>query len=155
MNILVAYATRHGSTVGIAERIAATLTEAGLPAEARPVGEIDSVDQYDAVIIGGAAYMYHWLKDATSFAKHHRKELRERPVWLFSSGPLGTDLVDKEGRRRPQDQPAQGVRRADRPPADARRAGLLRRLGPGRTTDRFDRTDDAAPAQSQGRHAGG
>lgn len=98
MNILVAYATRHGSTAGIAERIAATLTAAGLPAEARPVGEVDGVDQYDAVIIGAAAYMYHWLKDATSFARHHRKELRERPVWLFSSGPLGTDLVDKEGR---------------------------------------------------------
>ena len=53
---------------------------------------------YDAFVIGSAAYMFHWLKEATSFAKRHRAMLAERPVWLFSSGPLGTDLVDKEGR---------------------------------------------------------
>jgi menaquinone-dependent protoporphyrinogen oxidase len=98
MNILVAYATRHGSTAGIAERIAATLCAQDLPAEARPVGEVTDLEPYDAVIIGGAAYMFHWLKDATTFAKRHREELRRRPVWLFSSGPLGTDLVDAEGR---------------------------------------------------------
>jgi menaquinone-dependent protoporphyrinogen oxidase len=98
MNILVAYATKHGSTAGIAERIAATLCSEGLSATARPVGEVAEVDGYDAVIIGGAAYMFHWLRDATSFAKRHREALRRRPVWLFSSGPLGTERVDGEGR---------------------------------------------------------
>lgn len=98
MNVLVAYATRHGSTAGIAERVAATLQAAEVPAEARPVSEVRDLSSYDAVVLGGAAYMYHWLKDATGFAKRHQKELRERPVWLFSSGPLGTDQVDAEGR---------------------------------------------------------
>lgn len=98
MNILVAYATRHGATAGIAERIAATLRAVDLPAEARPVDEVDDITPYDAVLIGGAAYMFHWLKDATTFARRHREELREKPVWLFSSGPLGTDLVDEQGR---------------------------------------------------------
>ena len=46
---------------------------------------------------GGAAYMFHWLKDASTFARRHREELLRRPVWIFSSGPLGTDLVDEEG----------------------------------------------------------
>lgn len=98
MNVLVAYATRHGATAGIAERIAATLQAEGHTAEARPVAEVRDLGPYDAVVLGGAAYMFHWLKEATAFAKRHRAELVERPVWLFSSGPLGTDLVDKSGR---------------------------------------------------------
>ena len=42
--------------------------------------------------------MFHWLKPAVTFSRRHRKELAARPVWLFSSGPLGTDLVDKDGK---------------------------------------------------------
>ncbi len=98
MRVLVAYATRHGATAGIAGRVAAALTAAGLPAEARPVEDVTDVEPYDAVVLGGAAYMFHWLKPAVTFARRHRKELAARPVWLFSSGPLGTDLVDKDGR---------------------------------------------------------
>jgi menaquinone-dependent protoporphyrinogen oxidase len=97
MNVLVAYATRHGSTGGIAERIAAGLREASLPAEARSVDEVRDIAPYDAFVIGGAAYMFHWLDGATRFVKKHRAVLAERPVWLFSSGPIGPDLVDKDG----------------------------------------------------------
>jgi len=39
-----------------------------------------------------------WLKDATAFVRRNRAVLADRPVWVFSSGPLGTDLVDKNGR---------------------------------------------------------
>ena len=98
MTVLVAYASRHGATVGIAERIADGLSAAGVPAEARPVKDVRDIAPYDAFVIGSAAYMFHWLKEATAFAKRHRAVLAERPVWLFSSGPLGTDLVDAEGR---------------------------------------------------------
>ncbi|MCP3860730.1 MAG: flavodoxin, partial [Phycisphaeraceae bacterium] len=62
------------------------------------VKDIGDVSAYEAFVIGSAAYMFHWLKEATSFVKRHRAVLAERPVWLFSSGPLGTDLVDEEGR---------------------------------------------------------
>ena len=61
MRVLVAYATRHGATAGIAERVAAALTAAGLSAEARPVEDVRDVEPYDAVVLGGAAYMFHWL----------------------------------------------------------------------------------------------
>lgn len=98
MKVLVGYASRHGATAGIADRIAAALREAGLSAEARPIAEVKEVHEYDAFVIGAAAYMFHWLKDATRFVKRHHRVLAERPVWLFSSGPLGPDLVDKEGR---------------------------------------------------------
>jgi menaquinone-dependent protoporphyrinogen oxidase len=97
MKVLVAYATRHGATAGIAERIAETLGEEGTTADALPVEEVSELDEYDAVVLGGAAYMFHWLKDASKFAKRHQAALRQRPVWLFSSGPLGTEQVDGEG----------------------------------------------------------
>ena len=98
MKVLVAYATRHGATAGIAKRIAAALTAAGLSAEARPVEDVKEIGSFDAVVLGGAAYMLHWLKPAVTFSRRYRKELAARPVWLFSSGPLGTDLVGKDGK---------------------------------------------------------
>ena len=98
MTVLVAYASRHGATAGIAERIAEGLQAAGHTVDVRPIEDVRDVTGYDAFVIGGAAYMFHWLKDATAFAKRHRAVLAEHPVWLFSSGPLGTDLVDEEGR---------------------------------------------------------
>ena len=98
MRVLVCHASRHGSTVGIASRIADRLRQTGLEVECRPVAEVNDVDRYDAFVVGGAAYMFHWLKPATAFVKRHRRVLAQRPVWLFSSGPLGTDLVDEQGR---------------------------------------------------------
>jgi flavodoxin len=97
MEVLVVHASRHGSTAGIAERIAAGLQAAGLSAEAVAVSQVGDVARYDAFVIGSAAYLFHWLKDATRFVKRHRAVLETRPVWLFSSGPLGTDRTDDQG----------------------------------------------------------
>jgi menaquinone-dependent protoporphyrinogen oxidase len=98
MHVLVTYATRHGATRGIAERIAERLCADGLDAELYPAAKVLDPDRFDAFVVGGAAYMFHWLGDATSFVERHRRLLGERPTWLFSSGPVGADLVDKEGR---------------------------------------------------------
>lgn len=98
MSVLVAYASRHGSTRGIAERVAARLRSAGLDTEVLAVGDVRRAEAYDAFVIGGAAYMFHWLKDATSFVRRHAALLASRSVWLFSSGPIGPDEPDAEGR---------------------------------------------------------
>jgi menaquinone-dependent protoporphyrinogen oxidase len=98
MKILVAYASRHGATQGIAERIAETLIASGHPAEARPVKDAADPAGYDAFILGSAVYIFHWLKEFTRFVHRHESLLASRPLWLFSSGPLGTDKVDKQGR---------------------------------------------------------
>jgi menaquinone-dependent protoporphyrinogen oxidase len=98
MRVLVAYATRHGATAGIAERIAERLRAGGLDVTLEQAKAVKDVTGYDAFVIGGAAYMNHWLGDATSLVRRHARTLRERPVWLFSSGPIGTDLVDAKGR---------------------------------------------------------
>ena len=98
MQILVAYASRHGSTQGIAARIAERLRADGLDAVLLPAAEVTDPSRYDAFVIGGAAYMFHWLKDATSFVRKNGTLLAARPTWLFSSGPIGTNTVDEEGR---------------------------------------------------------
>jgi len=98
MRVLVAYASRHGATTGIAERIAETLRAAGLDAEARPAASVRSLAGYDAFVIGSAAYMFHWLKDASAFVRRNRATLAGKPVWLFSSGPVGSEPTDAQGR---------------------------------------------------------
>lgn len=96
MTVLVTYATKHGSTRGIAEAIATTLVDRGIPTEALAVDAVADVGLYDAVVLGSAVYMGRWLKEATEFARRHREQLTARPLWLFSSGPLGTEIVDAE-----------------------------------------------------------
>jgi menaquinone-dependent protoporphyrinogen oxidase len=98
MNVLVAYATKHGSTIGIAERIGSTLSAEGLDVTVQSVAESGPLAGYDAFVIGSAAYMGGWLGEATTFVRRNRSMLAERPVWLFSSGPVGADKVDKNGR---------------------------------------------------------
>jgi menaquinone-dependent protoporphyrinogen oxidase len=97
MKVLVAYATRHGATQGIAERIADTLRAAGLDVDIRPAASVKSVAGYDAFVIGSAAYMFHWLKEAVDLVRRNRAILAGKPIWLFSSGPLGTEPLNEKG----------------------------------------------------------
>jgi len=94
--VLVAYASKHGSTREIAEAIGETLGEAGLAVEVQPAAEVRDLSEYGAVVLGSALYSAHWQRDANRFVRRHLEALRERPVWLFSSGPLdhSADLAD-------------------------------------------------------------
>lgn len=98
MRILVAYASQHGATRGIAERIADQLRLAGHVADARPAVEAGDLTEYDAFVIGAAAYIGRWLKDASELVRANVGLLATRPTWLFSSGPLGTQPTDAQGR---------------------------------------------------------
>jgi menaquinone-dependent protoporphyrinogen oxidase len=98
MKVLVAYATRHGATRGIAARIGEVLSREGLEATVKPVEQAGSIDGFDGVVIGGAAYMGHWMKEATEFARKHRAPLARRPVWMFSSGPTGSEPSEEKRR---------------------------------------------------------
>src|SRR5687768_14742059 len=98
MTTLVSYASRHGATRGIAERIASTLASSGVDVVLKPVGEVGAIDAYDAFVIGSAAYMGGWLGEATTFVRRNVEPLSTRPVWLFSSGPVGPERVDLKGR---------------------------------------------------------
>jgi menaquinone-dependent protoporphyrinogen oxidase len=97
MSILVAYATKHGATEEIAERIAQSLRAAGRQADARGVQEAGDLGDYEGFVIGSAAYSTHWLRDASAFVRSNRDLLAQRPVWLFSSGPLGAEASHAKG----------------------------------------------------------
>lgn len=98
MKILVAYASRHGATKGIAERIARSLERAEIGVTLEPVDRAEGLDQFDGFVIGSAAYMGGWLDEATTFVRSHRELLASHPVWLFSSGPIGCEPLDSQGR---------------------------------------------------------
>lgn len=96
MRILIAAASRHGATRTIAQWISQSLNDAltrsGITAviDVRDVDDVDSVAEYDAAIIGSAVYMGRWLKGARNLVTREQVELETRPVWLFSSGPIGS-----------------------------------------------------------------
>jgi len=98
MRVLIAYASRYGSTQGIAERIAAALRRNGIEATVASARQAGDPVGYDAAVIGSAIYMFHWMKQATKFVRRNSKALATRPVWLFSIGPLGNKAQDAQGR---------------------------------------------------------
>lgn len=87
-SILVAYATRSGSTQEVAEAIAATLRERGLEVDIQPLREVQALDLYQAVVLGAPLYMFHWHKDALHFLTRYREALVQRPTAIFALGPL-------------------------------------------------------------------
>ncbi|WP_406490040.1 flavodoxin domain-containing protein [Streptomyces phaeochromogenes] len=104
--VLVAYGTTNGSTARIAEAVADVLRKEGLTVEALPARSVDSVEAYDAVVVGGGLYAGRWHRDARRFVRRHRRALTGRPLWFFSSGPLDATASERDI------PPVPGVRRA-------------------------------------------
>ena len=114
--VLVAHASRMGSTKEIAEAIGEELRARGLDVDVVPCVSDPKPDGYDAVIIGSAIYTRRWYQPGRAYLKQHAPVLAERPTWLFQSGPCGpgaeTEQVDppksvakqmrKHGLTRPQ-----------------------------------------------------
>jgi menaquinone-dependent protoporphyrinogen oxidase len=89
MKVLVTASSKHGSTAEIAREIATILAKDGLDvAEAAPE-EVRSIEGYDGVVLGSAVYAGHWMKPAKELVERLAPSLATRPVWLFSSGPIG------------------------------------------------------------------
>ncbi len=94
--MLVTAASRHGATREIAAALARSIQEsdagraAGLSAVFLPVEQQPDARRYDAVVAGSAVYVGRWLAGARAYVTAEAAVLRNRPVWLFSSGPIGT-----------------------------------------------------------------
>jgi menaquinone-dependent protoporphyrinogen oxidase len=89
--VLVAYASKHGTTGEVAESIAETLQGLGLVVEIREARRVDDIAPYDAVVIGGGLYMGKWHADARHMLKRHRQELAGRRLAVFGMGPDSLD----------------------------------------------------------------
>ncbi len=81
--ILVTYASRAGSTAGVAEAIGKTLAENGVPVDVRPMETVKDLDQYRAVVAGSAIQNKQWLPEAMSFMRAHRATLAQKPFAAF------------------------------------------------------------------------
>jgi menaquinone-dependent protoporphyrinogen oxidase len=100
LRVLVTAASKYGATTGIAKAIAETLTEHGLTVIELAPEAVYSIESYDAVVLGSAVYSGHWLDAAKDLVARSGHALATRPVWLFSSGPVGdpsSKLVQKMG----------------------------------------------------------
>lgn len=84
--------SRHGSTLGIAGALAQRLVFHGLNVQVADPS-VDAEIDADVVLVGSAVYLGKWLKPAVRYLERHAEQLVERPVWLFSSGPLGDDVA--------------------------------------------------------------
>ncbi|MDJ0345839.1 flavodoxin domain-containing protein [Streptomyces sp. H10-C2] len=103
--VLVAYGTKNNSTAGIAEMIGEALRGEDLSVDVLPAATVADISPYGPVILGGSLYAGRWHREAVHFARRHRKALNERPVWLFSSGPLDASASERDI------PPVSGVRR--------------------------------------------
>ncbi|HEU5355105.1 MAG TPA: flavodoxin domain-containing protein [Actinocrinis sp.] len=89
MKVLVCAASKHGATAQIGEAIADALNENGIHAALRAPQQIADLQGYDALVLGSGVYMGRWLPDARRLVERISGQLNGRPVWLFSSGPIG------------------------------------------------------------------
>ncbi|MFG2549359.1 flavodoxin domain-containing protein [Streptomyces sp. NPDC048581] len=89
MDVLVGYATAHGSTRGVAERLAVGLGRAGLKADVRPLEGVADADAYGAFVLGSAVHNQSWLDPARRFVRENLDLLASRPVWIYSVGMPG------------------------------------------------------------------
>jgi menaquinone-dependent protoporphyrinogen oxidase len=89
MTVLVSVASKHGATAEIGARIAQELERAGVAAVVVPPEQVTSLEGFDAVVLGSGIYAGRWLEPARRLVERHADGLKARPVWLFSSGPVG------------------------------------------------------------------
>jgi len=100
-SILLAYATRYGSTQEVAESVGEVLRIAGFKVDVQPMQEVEGLDGYDAVVLGAAIYNARWHPEAHRFLSEHQGALALRPVAIFALGPLSTS---KEAMQRSRGQ---------------------------------------------------
>jgi menaquinone-dependent protoporphyrinogen oxidase len=95
-SILIAYATRSGSTGEVANAIATAVREAGIEAEVLPVNKVSSLDGKTAVILGAPLYIGQLPKPFHKFLASHRAALSQLQSWCFVLGPTRTEPGDFE-----------------------------------------------------------
>jgi menaquinone-dependent protoporphyrinogen oxidase len=89
MKVLVSAASKYGATSEIAQAVADVLAANGLEVTVVLPAQAGAIEEFDAVVLGSAVYMGQWMKPARELVERSAAALAARPVWLFSSGPVG------------------------------------------------------------------
>ncbi len=121
--ILVTYASRAGSTAGVAEAIGKTLAESGAQVEVRPMQDVSDLTPYTAVVAGSAIQSKQWLPEAMQFVQQHRAVLAQKPFAAFTV--CMTMTMKNESYRQVIRDWLQPVRALVRPVSEGFFAGVL------------------------------
>ena len=97
--VLVAYASKYGSTQEVAEVIAETLRESGFEIDLQPMRKVRTLAGYAAVVLGAPLYFGLWHKDALNLLSRYEDALAQRPVVIFALGPNSHDEKEMQGSR--------------------------------------------------------
>ena len=98
-SVLVAHASKHGSTREVAEAVAARLSSHGIVTYTCKAGDAAGIGEYDAVVLGSAIYTGRLLADARAFLHRCGDELAGRPLAVFAMGPRTLADDDVAGSR--------------------------------------------------------
>jgi len=121
--ILVTYASRTGSTAGVADAIGEALSARGAEVDVRPMNEVSVLTPYAAVVLGSAIRHQQWLPEAMEWLRTHRAELVEKPVAAFQV--CMTMATSKESYRQGVPEWMAPVRALVRPVSEGFFAGVL------------------------------
>ena len=94
LKVLVAYASRHGSTREVAEEIGTTIEGDDARVDLMQAEEVGSLQGYDLVIVGGALYTGRWHKDAISLIQRQHDALAQIPFAVYAMGPRTLEDAD-------------------------------------------------------------
>lgn len=99
MRVLVAYATKYGSTGEVAAEVARVLEEGGADVALARMKDVRGVGGYDLVVLGAPLYMGRLLREGRAFLRRNRRTLEATRVAIFALGPVGDEEGVEEGAR--------------------------------------------------------
>ncbi len=97
--VLVAYATRSGTSAELASTMAEVLREHGVRPDVYAAQELAGLEPYDAVVLVAPLYIGRLHRDARLFLKRHRQRLETLPVALLAPGPVDNKETSWAGAR--------------------------------------------------------
>jgi menaquinone-dependent protoporphyrinogen oxidase len=103
-DVLIAYASKRGSTEQVARRIGEALRGQGFSTRIEPAGKCRDLDGFRAVVLGGSIYVGRLHRDARKFMRRNRKALASMPLAVFALGPAKDTEEDFASSRRQLDQ---------------------------------------------------